>query len=209
MDFTSFSSEEYSFVLDISMHAHQILFVRNTHDQGQTASMTYFEDFISTGWINTVAERVIRHIHYSLFMCFYTNYILIPVRSNDNHIYNTVLQACKNSFWSRVIGNTHNFLRETLWPLFNKSRRSVFGLPGLNATYFHELSSFVLPRKFGVCHFGVKSWYWTHICCSDQESLLIFQEDVVSDTLTFSLNGILEKKLRRIYYNIRSIFVEL
>lgn len=47
MNLTTFSTKENSFILEISMHTHKILFMRNSNNQSQTTAMTDFKNFIS------------------------------------------------------------------------------------------------------------------------------------------------------------------
>ena len=209
MNLTIFCTNKNSLVLNVSMHTHQIIFMRNTNDQSQTASMTDSENFISWGWINTVAQWVIWKVHNFILMSFNTNNIFITILCHNNNVNNTIIKTYSDSFRGGIIRDTKNFLRISFRPFFDKFWGSFFSLPSLETTNFHEFTSFIFPRKFGIGYFSVKFWSRAHISSSDEKNLLWLNKDIVSDTFCFSFDIKLKFELRRIEYDIRCVFIKL
>lgn len=142
-------------------------------------------------------------------MSFYTNYIFVSICINKNDINDTILKAGEDSFWRRIIRNRNNLLRVSFGPFFNKFGRALLCLPCLNATYFHEFSSLILPGKFGISNLCVQSVNWTHICNSDNISLLLLDEIIIPNTFCLALNWVLKQKFWWIYHHLWSIFIQL
>lgn len=208
-NFSDFVADKSALVDVVLVHREQLLLVRHSQDHRHAGTVANAENFILRDGEDHIGECIVAETSDATVVDLFTDQIVVSCFLDLHEVHNAVVQSHQQFAGSAAVVQAKGLLGIPLGPNFDEFGGLEVALPGLNSTYLHELTTFALPGKLGICDFGIEAIHGTLVRSDDDEEVLLLYVGVITDTLTLSLHAVLQVQFWWVYHDFGCILIQL